>query len=265
MGLQVADSIPWLLALFLGVLALLFTFLNHLRARAGRVPHWRPLAGVAIIYSHLREIAETGRPLHVATGAGRAGAIGPTAETLASLLIAQQLARTAVHNGGGVAITTGDIVADVAARGVVQQAYRGTGFAADYSPQNVRMVAQQTPMAFAAGVAGRYQEQPMEMGVIAGDYGAEALLITSIGNAREVPQVAAVTTLTALPVLLLGSDATLIGEEVFALASYLSTGPNAAGRLLTLDALRRAVIVLLLLGLLYSLVRVTIRPDLPAL
>lgn len=254
------------LLLALPLIALILTLVYVLRVRAGRVPALRPLPGIARLRTLFSDMAESGRPLHIATGTGQLNTTGATAETLASLLIAQRIAEEATQRGGTVAATSGDIVAHAALRGAFHQAYRQAGFASDYQPTSVQMVAQTTPTAYAAGVAARYAVEPLAGSVVAGNYGSEALLIIEEGVVRHLPQIAATTSLAALPVVALSADATLIGEELFAAEAYLSTTQPPKVRLLTQDGLRWTLLVLLVVGLVWQLLALTqLVPGLPAL
>ena len=170
-----------------------------------------------------------------------------------------------VRRGGSVTATTGDIVSLAAVRGTLHQAYRGTAFAADYRGSNVQLVAHQAPIPYAAGVAQRYAVEPMDMGVVVGDYGGEALLIGEEGADQGVPQIAGATTLSALPALALSTDATLIGEELFAMEVYLTADNASKARLLTQDMLRRAIVLLIVAGAMYQVLNMALHLNLPSL
>lgn len=264
--MQFENSLPIVLAVFLPTLALMFTFVHHARIQRGqRIPPFRPLPGLNEFQTSLGRVAESGRPVHVATGASEPGALGPTAPALASLLLVQRVAENTVRRGGTVIISAGDLPSYAGARGAVRQAYNQTGFATEYRPDAIRLVAHQTPIAYAAGVAARYAEQPLAASLVAGEYGAEALLIGAEGAVRNVPQIGAAATINGAAVLALTSDALLIGEELFAAEAYLAQQPTPRARLLTQDVLRLAVIGILLAGILYELARVVVAPDLPPL
>lgn len=253
------------LLLILPALALIFTWLHHARVGAGKAPRFRSLPGSAAFSRHVGEIVEAGRPIHVATGTNASAAVGPAATTLASTLIAQRVGEAVVQRGGSVIVTTGDIAAHTAVRGTLREAYRSTGFAADYRAHRTQLVAHDTPIAYAAGVSQRYATQPIDMSLLAGDFGSEALLIAGEGADRSIPQLSAATTLSALPVLTLSTDATLIGEELFAAEAYLTAGAAPKARLLTQDALRRALVLLLVLGIIYQVLNVMLGLRLPSL
>lgn len=243
------------LLLTLLILTILLTVLYLPRARSGRLPQFRALPGIADLRARVGAVAEEGTPLHVATGANQStiGTITPSAESIASLLIAQRVAAETTRRGGRLAATSGDIVAHTALRGTIHEAHRAAGFGDDYDADRVQLVAQNTPVAYAVGVAARYETQPIAASMVAGAYGAEALLITEEGAARNVPQIAAASSLNALPVLQLSADATLIGEELFVAEAYLSDAAAPKARILSVDALRWVVLVLLAAGLIWQL------------
>jgi hypothetical protein len=241
------------LQLTLFIVALLLSAVYALRVRSGRLPRFRPLPGIDRLHAVFSEESETGRALHVATGAGRFSAAGIAAETFASLLIAQRVAEAITQRGGRVVATSGDLVSHAALRGTIHGAYRQAGFGADYQPSAIQLVAQETPVAYAAGVSARYAAEPMAASVVVGSYGAEALLISEEGRTCDIPQFTAATSLSALPVLTLSADTTLVGEELFAAEAYLSQSSSPKARLLTQDALRWTLLALLLVGLIWQL------------
>lgn len=254
-----------LLLLIFPALAVIATWWHHARVTRGRLPVIRPLTGIPILEEHLSEGVESGKPLHIATGTSRPGTIGVTAESLASLQISERLAELVTRRGGSLSITSGDIVNHLAARGTLHRVYRQASLSQDYQASQAELVAHQTPIAYAAGVAGRYHDQSMDMGVIVGDMGAEVLLISEEGNRQGLPQVSASTSLSALPALTLSTSATLVGEELYAAEAYLSEAAAPKARLLTLDALRWLVVLLIVVAIIYRLLDATLLLGLPAL
>lgn len=251
--------------ILLPALAVLFTWFYHARIRHGKIPAVRQLRGMAEMDRRLRDIVEAGRPVHIATGSSQPGAIGTTAETLASLLITERLAENTVRRGGNTIVTNGDAVAHVATRGLLRRAYRQPGLGKEYHGSAVQLVAHQSPIPYAAGVTQRFANEAIDMGVVVGNYGAEALLIGEEGAQRRIPQVSGATSLSALPALTLSTDATLIGEELFAAEAYLTRPGPPIARLLTQDALRRALVLLIVLGIAYQLASTWLELNLPSL
>jgi len=117
---------------------------------------------------------------------------------------------------------------------------------------NVQLLAHQDAMAYASGVTTLYGRQKLEVSQMVGSFGQEFLLAGEVGAQRDVPQIAGATTTTALPLIYLTADGALIGEEIYAAEAYLSRMPAPQARLLTLDALRTAVIFAILVLLLVA-------------
>jgi hypothetical protein len=214
--------------------------------------------------------AETGRPLHVSPGSGQigagAGARGSTADTIAGLLVAGRIVEEAALNGAPILASSGDAIAHLSLRGSVRQAYQQAGQTQDYDPTRVQLLAHQDALAYAAGVTTLYGRQPIEASAMVGSFGHEFLLLGEDGAQRGLPQVAGATTSAALPLMLLTTPSTLIGEEIFAAEAYLAADTTSQSRLMTQDTLRTAVIVLLLGGFLYGLIQPSLGlPPLPGL
>ncbi len=57
----------------------------------------------------------------------------------------------------------------------------------------------------------------------------------------------------------------MIGEELFAAEAYLASSAAAQARLLTQDALRRVIVLLIVLGVIYQILARTPAFNLPAL
>lgn len=257
-----------ILVLLVVLVVVALTWLHHARVSAGRLPRRRPLPALETLRAALGRGAETGRATHVAPGASVLGAAdgsrATTAELIAGLLVAERVAGEAALNGAPILVSSGDAVAHMALRGSVRQAYQVAGQAQDYDPSRVQLLAHNDELAYAAGVSTIYARQPLEASALVGGFNQEFLLIGEEGAQRDLPQVAGSTSSVALPLMLLTTPATLIGEEIFAAEAYVaSPGPSQA-RLLTQDALRTVVILLLIGGFVYSLVQPALGlPPLP--
>jgi Domain of unknown function (DUF6754) len=236
--------------LFLLVLVLVvvgLTLWHHARVLAGRHPiSRRPLPGLDLMRRALARGAETGRAIHLSPGSGAIGARATTAETVAGLLAAECVASEAALNGAPILVSSGDAVAHLALRGALRQAYQRAGLGQDYDPVNVQLLAHQDAMAYASGVTTLYGRQKLEVSQLVGSFSQEFLLAGEVGAQQDVPQIAGATTTTALPLVYLTADGALIGEEIYVAEAYLSRVPAPQARLLTLDALRTAVIFAIL-------------------
>lgn len=241
------------LLLIVVLLVIILTLLHHARAVAGQRPiNRRPLTALDPIWRALARGAETGRSTHLSPGSGAIGARSSTVETVAGLLAAERVAGEAARSGAPLLISSGDAVAHLALRGTLRQAYQRAGLGQDYDPINVQLLAHQDPMAYASGMTTLYGRQKLEASQLIGSFGQEVLLATENGAQQGVPQVGGTTATSALPLIYLTTDATLIGEEIYAAEAYLSRSPVSQARLLTIDQLRTviilAIVVLLVLA-----------------
>jgi hypothetical protein len=251
-----------MLILLVTLVVVAMTWLHHARILAGRLPARRPLPALDALRSALGRGAETGRSLHISPGSGQIGAgngtRGSTAETIAGLMVASRVAEEAALNGAPILVSSGDAISHLSLRGAVRQAYQMAGQTQDYDPGRVQLLAQQDALAYAAGVMAIYGRDQIEASALVGSFGQEFLLIGEDGARRNLPQVAGSASSTALPLMLLSTPSTLIGEEIFAAEAYLATDPAAQSRLMTQDGLRTVVIVLVIGGFIYGLLQPTL-------
>ncbi|MBP1465425.1 hypothetical protein EYB53_006875 [Candidatus Chloroploca sp. M-50] len=245
------------------------TWLHHARAVNGQIPPRRPLPALDPVHTALGRGAETGRAVHLSPGASVLGAAdgsrARTAELLAGLLVVQRISSEAALKGAPILVTSGDVIAHSALRGSVRQAYQMAGQARAYDASSVQLLAHNDKFAYATGVATVYAREPLELSVLVGGFQQEFLLAGEEGAQRHLPQVIGTTGASALPLMLLTTPSTLIGEEIFAAEAYLDTEGPAQARLLTQDGLRTVTIVVLIGGLLYSLLQPVLNlPPLPS-
>ncbi|MBX0327591.1 hypothetical protein K2Z83_07865 [Oscillochloris sp. ZM17-4] len=253
----VAPQVMLLMLVILVVVAM--TWLHHARVIAGWLPERRPLPALDALRGALGRGAETGRSLHISPGSGQIGAgngtRGSTAETIAGLMVAGRVAEEAALNGAPILISSGDAISHLALRGAVRQAYQMAGQTQDYDSGRVQLLAHQDALAYAAGVTTLYGRDQIEASMLIGSFGQEFLLIGEDGAQRNLPQVAGSSSSTALPLMMLSTPSALIGEEIYAAESYLSSDPAAQSRLMTQDGLRTVVIILLIGGFIYGLIQ----------
>lgn len=237
------------LGLLLGfvLVAIVLTLLHHRRATSGKRPFYRrPLPALDVIRRALDRGAETGRAIHLSPGSGVIGSRSSTLETVAGLLAAERVATEAALNGAPVLASSGDAVAHLALRGFLRQAYQRAGVGQDYDPVSVQLLAHQDAMAYASGVTTLYGRQRLEASQLIGSFREELLLAGEVGAQAGVPQIAGATSTSAISLSYLVADGALIGEEVYVAEAYLSRAAAPGARLLTQDALRTVVIVLML-------------------
>lgn len=236
------------------------TWWYHARSMAGAIPVRRPLPALDPLQAALGRGAETGRAVHLSPGGGSVGSRTTIAETMVGLLAAERVANKAALKGSPILVSSGDAVAHLALRGMLRQAYRRAGRAHDYDPSSIQLLSHENATAYATGVMTFYARQRLEASQLLGGFGTEFLLFAEEGERRGIPQMMGTTSVAALPVMVLSTPSTLIGEEVFAAEAYLSDSAAPQARLMTQDLLRTGIIVLLVGGCLYSLLQPWLRP-----
>lgn len=243
-----------IIVLLMSLVVVAFTWLYHARAISGRVPSCRPIAALDALRTALGRGAETGRAVHISPGAGAIESRVSMAETVVGLLATKRVANEAALRGSPILASSGDAVSHLALRGLLRQAYQNAGRAHDYDPANIQLLAHQNSTAYATGVMTLYSRHKLEASQLLGSFSHEFLLFAEEGAKKNIPQVLGATSINALPIMVLNSPSTLIGEEVFAAEAYISDEAYPKARLMTQDILRSVIILLIICGIVYGLV-----------
>jgi hypothetical protein len=224
------------------VLLLILPVLFFLASRVsvGKAGGLRPLPGIEELPSSVGRSAETGQPLHVSVGVGGVGG-GATAETWAGLTLLAQLADEAAACDTPFIVTVADATVLPIAQDILRRAYTRHGNPEGYDPTQVRFIAP-SPLAYAAGVMGLVEREPLTANVMVGSFGDEFLLMGETGVRRGVRQVAGAADPRTLPFVYASADETLVGEEMFAGGAYTTGSPIQVASLLAEDWARWAVI-----------------------
>ncbi|MGQ9599228.1 MAG: DUF6754 domain-containing protein [Anaerolineae bacterium] len=239
-----------LLVFFLLIWPVLFYL--TLRVKTGKAGELRSLPGITEVSQSIGHSAETGQPLHVSVGVAGVGGAA-TAETWAGLSLLSQIADKAAACDTSLIVTVADATALPIAQDLVRRAYTRHGNPEGYDPTQVRFIAP-VPMAYAAGVMGLLERQPLMANVMVGTFGDEYLLMGETGARRQVPQIVGATDPQTLPLVYASADHTLIGEETFAVGAYTKRLPIQIGSLLTEDWARWAVIAVIVIAAIAKIV-----------
>jgi len=214
------------------------------RVRAGKAGDLRPLPGIEELPGSVGRSAETGQPLHVSVGVdGIAGSA--TAETWAGLAILDELANEAAACDMPLIVTVADPTVLPVAQDILRRAYLRNGNPEGYEPTQVRFVAP-FPLAYAAGVAGVLEREPLTANIMVGSFGDEYLLMGEIGARHGLRQIGGTANPRALPFVYATADEALLGEEIFAGSAYLGRGPIQVASQLAEDWARWAILALIL-------------------
>jgi hypothetical protein len=225
------------LVLLLLVLPVLF-FLTY-RVRAGSAGKLRPLPGLEELPRLIGRSAETGQSLHVSVGVDGVGG-SATAETWAGLTVLRQLADAAAACDTPLRVTLSDATVLPLAQDLLWRAYVRAGNPEGYDATHVQLIAPE-PMAYAAGVSGLLEREPLTANVMIGSFGDEYLLIGETGARRGVRQIVGTSDPRTLPFVYATADESLIGEEMFAGGAYTTRLPVQIASLLAEDWARWAL------------------------
>jgi hypothetical protein len=212
--------------------------------RAGKAGGLRPLPGIEDLPTSVGRSTETAQPLHVSVGvAGIAGSA--TAETWAGFAVLDALAKQAASSDTPLIVTVADPTALPVAQDILRRAYLHSGNPEGYKPTQVRFVAP-LPLAYAAGVAGILEREPLMGNVMIGSFADEYLLMGETGARRGLRQLAGAADPRALPFILATADEALIGEEIFGGSAFLERSPLQVASLLLEDWGRWAILAVIL-------------------
>ncbi len=226
------------------VLPILF-FLTS-RVKAGKAGELRPIPGMEELPGSVGRSAEVGQPLHVSVGVAGVGGTD-TAETWAGLTLFRQLANDAAACDTPLIVTVADPTVLPIAQDILRRAYVRHGNPEGYDSTQVRLIAPD-PTAYAAGVMGLLEREPLTANVMIGSFGDEYLLMGETGVRRGVRQVVGAADPRTLPFVYATADETLIGEEMFASGAYTTRLPIQVGSLLTEDWARWVIVAVMVIA-----------------
>jgi hypothetical protein len=169
-----------------------------------------------------------------------------TAETWAGLTLLAHVADEAAACDTPLIVTVADPTVLPIAQDILRRAYARYGNPEGYDPTSVRLIAPNS-MAYAAGVAGLLEREPLTANIMVGSFGDEYLLMGETGARQGVHQVVGVADPQTLPFVYASADETLVGEEMFAGGAYTTRLPIQIGSLLTEDLARWFVVLAIVL------------------
>jgi hypothetical protein len=229
-----------LIGLVLLLLILPILLFLSFRVQAGKADELRSIPGMEGLPELVGRSAETGQSLHVSVGVAGLGG-GMTAETWAGLTLLSPMADEAAACDTPLIVTVADATVLPLAQDIVRRAYVRNGNPEGYDPTQVQLIAPNA-MAYASGVAGILEREPLTANVMVGQFGDEYLLMGETGAQRGLRQVVGTADPGTLPFAYASADETLIGEEIYAGGAYTSKKPIQIASLLAEDWLRWLVV-----------------------
>lgn len=203
----------------------------------------RRIPGLDAIDDAVGRATEMGKPIIYDSGLGNFA----SPQTIASMLILRSVAKKVAEFKAEIIYPAYDPVVLQVAEEMIASGFLDAGYPEDHKKDNCFfMVSDQ--FAYAAGLSGLIARKKPATALHFGYYAAESLLISEAGFAAGAIQVAGTTEATQLPFFITSCDYTLIGEELYAAAAYLSRDSQVLSNLKLSDYGKVIFGVLFLLG-----------------
>ncbi len=244
----------------------IFYFSNWAIKRGAKIS-LRPIASYAALKRLLANAAETGQPIHLSLGTAGVGDAA-TADTMAGLTVLEYLADRAAVSAAPPIVTMSNPTALPIAQDVLRRAYRRHGYAEEYEPARVRLIApdpglgthslpspvqsaagQGDAFPYAAGIMQMLTRTKLTANVMVGRFGDEFLLMAEIGAQKNLNQIGGTSSARVLPFVYTSVSSPLIGEEIYAAGAYLGDQPAHISSLAAQDAMRWLLIAGLLIAM----------------
>ena len=217
------------------------------RARRGYRFFVRPIAGIKAVDDAIGRATEMGRPILYVPGLGTAADVA----TIAAFTILGRVARKVVEYNTRVIVPNYDPVVMAVCQEVVKEAYSSAGKPEMYNPKDVYFITQdQFP--YTAAVNGVMVREKPATNFYMGMFYAESLVLAETGFISGSIQIAGTDQLVQIPFFVSVCDFVLMGEELYAASAYLSQEPQQLGTLKAQDWGKVLVVVLIILGVIFS-------------
>jgi len=203
----------------------------------------RRIAGLDAIDDAIGRATEMGKPIFYDSGLEEI----KDPQTIASMLILKSVAKKVAEFKAELYFPAYEPIVMQVADEMIETGFMDAGFPEDYKKENTFLLSPDQ-FSYAAGLSGMIARKKPASLFHFGAYYAESLLISEAGFAAGSIQVAGTVNSTQLPFFIAACDHTLIGEEMYAAAAYLSREPLAVSNLKLSDYAKIVFGVLFLLS-----------------
>lgn len=241
------------------LLALVFTvgsiFYFISRAKGGKLPKLRRIAGLDAIKEAVGRATEMGGTVVVVPGIGGLTTV-EAPETLAGVSVIGYVSGLAARYGTKVvaAICKPEVLP--LAEGTMKAAFLAEAKPQDFKPDMVRFLSGDQ-WGIATGVMGILQREKVAANIMVGFFAGEALALAEAAASVGAIQIAGTATnTTQLPWFATICDYVLFGEEVYAAGAVLSQDPQQIGGLAGQDPPKLLAIGLIVVGTMLSLLNI---------
>ena len=232
------------------VLTLLLTgvlFFRQLRkAQSGYVHFIRRIPGVDAVEGAIGQCAELGRPVVFTTALTDVGPV-----LYACLGVLHSVAKRVAGYKLKLIVPQYSPEAMAIVEDSVRDAYNDAGKSAAFDPQSIVFLSNEQ-FAFASGYMGLVHREKAGAALLFGVFAAEALVLAEAGQQVGARQVAASVSPEQVAFFICTCDYTLIGEELFGAAAYLSREPVQVATLAAQDRLKLLFALTIVIGVLIA-------------
>ncbi len=214
------------------------------QARAGKpVLEIRKITGMDAFDEAIGRATEMGRPVHICDYSEGLGDY----DTFAYWSFLAHVAKLCASYDTRIIVSDSSYLCNAVHHEIVKQAYLEAGRPDAYNPDDVRYISG-TQFAWTMGVAGMIGRDKPAAQFLVGYFYAESLILAEAGNLVGAIQIAATSSTAQLPFFVAACDYTMIGEELYAGAAYLSKEPVITGSVITQDIGRFVVYAFVIIG-----------------
>jgi len=222
--------------------ALILFFINKARRQPASI-FIRKISGLEAVDDAVGRATEMGKPVLYIPGIGDISQLA----TLASLSILRRVSSKVAEYQAKIQVPCSDPVVHPTAQETVKMAFLEAGRPDLFIEDDVFYLTYDQ-FGYAAGVDGIMMRDKPGAVFLQGWFGAESLIMAETGNSIGAIQIAGTDQTSQLPFFIAACDYTLIGEELYAAASYLSHEPVQLGTLKAQDIVKLILLIAIVVG-----------------
>jgi hypothetical protein len=220
----------------------------YLSSKKIYIPQIREHPGVRAIIEALGRATEMGRPVSYSPGTSTLYDTKYAGDTAAALTILGYAAREAVKTGARFIVGIASPTVLPVAEDIVRTAYLLEGKPEEYVEEETVQFYSPNQWGFSTSYIGMMHREKVAANFLFGGHAAEAMIMAESGATVGAMQVAGSTNVYQLPFFIVACDYTLIGEDEFAAAAYLSPDPVQKGVIFGQDIAKLVCVALIVLG-----------------
>ena len=224
----------------------------YLSSRRIYIPLIREHPGIKAIIEAIGRAVEMGRPISFSPGTSSLYSTKYAGDTAAALTILGYIAREVAKKGAKLIVGIAPPTVLPVAEEIVRTAYLVEGKPEEYIEEETVRFYSPNQWGFATSYVGMMHREKVAANFLFGGHAAEAMVIAESGATVGAMQVTGSTNVYQLPFFLVACDYTLIGEDEYAAAAYLSPDPVQKGVIFGQDIAKLVCVILVILGAIFS-------------